>query len=534
VVTKRHDIRALLSSLHLAAVQGADPFQRTRDAVAGWIDESHWASGTRVHVFALGKAGAAMAAGAVDAIHTSHLELAGGIAVVTAKIEADASHRKGGALPASILVRVGDHPVPELGSLAASDAIARAVAAADEGEIALVLISGGATSLCAAPCAELGEAFDNPYDVQGMVARMATTLHESGLTIHEMNMVRRRLLRWAAGRLAVALYERGAVAIPTFAISDVIGDDPAVIGSGPCSPDPNDLAGALAVMGAMQLQNELPRELAVALGLEGDARVAIDTPRACHPAFALVDWRIIARNRDACDAMAQAARDAGISDVFVADVPMEGEAEMLGHAIARTALRAAESSRDAALIVWGGEPIVRMDMTNRVSPGEDSDGPLPDTLNIAASDKPPRASMFNRDSHHEQLPLGGRMQALALAASLALEQARYQMRTDVESRVTILAAGTDGRDGPTDACGAIVDGGTPDDARRHTRDPVRDLHRLRSYYALDAAGALLRTGPTGTNVMDVVAAYIAPANAFGDVPWASVTVMDNPTLPPRD
>lgn len=509
-------IRALLTSLHHAAVQGANPFARTRDAVASWIDRAHVASGTPVHIFALGKAAAAMTAGAVDAINASSLRLAGGVVVAAAKIAPTATHAEGGSLPASLVVRVGDHPVPELGSLAASDAILRATHAVGDGDLTLVLISGGATSLCAAPCAELVATGVNPYDVQLMVARMATTLHESGLTIHEMNMVRRRLLRWTAGRLAVALYERGARAIPTFAISDVIGDDPSVIGSGPCSPDPNDLAGALALMGAMELHGKLPGELSVLLGLAGSSEAAIDTPRASHPAFALVDYEIVARNRDSCNAMAESAHALGIAHVTVADVALSGEAETLGHTIAATALRVAESSTEAQLIVWGGEPIVRMDGAH-ASDEDDGDDPLPDTLNIALENRPPRAQMFARDTHAGESPLGGRMQALALAASLGLEQALYRERTSVASRITVLAAGTDGRDGPTDACGAIVDADTPDDARMHGRDPVRDLHRLCSYHALDAAHTLLRTGPTGTNVMDVVAAYIAPAAPAGEV-----------------
>ena len=514
------DPRALLTSLHQAAVQGADPFVRTRDAVTEWIAESNVARSSRVHVVALGKAAAAMAAGAVHALNAAHLQLVGGIVVVAAKIGADAKAEQGGSLPSSIIVRVGDHPVPDIGSLAASDAIARIVNAVQDDDVALVLISGGATSLCAAPCAELVQEFGRAFDLQVLLRNLATTLHESGLTIHEMNTVRRRLLRWTAGRLAVALFERGAAVIPTFAISDVIGDDPSVIGSGPCSPDPNDLAGALALMGAMALHNKVPRELSVLLGLGGDKAAAITTPRATHPAFELVRYRIIARNRDSCRAMADEARRLGINNIVVADVPISGEAETLGHTIAATALRAAQS-KDEQLIIWGGEPIVRMDMWHRVQANVDSTGPLPDTLNVAAPGACPSLKMHSLDMHHAQGPLGGRMQALALAGCLALEQAQVQSRMYAASRITLLAAGTDGRDGPTDACGAIVDASTPNASRTAGRDPVRDLHRLRSYYALDAAHALLKTGPTGTNVMDVVAAYIAPDDNLPYVVFAS-------------
>ena len=102
---------------------------------------------------------------------------------------------------------------------------------------------------------------------------------------------------------------------------------------------------------------------------------------------------------------------------------------------------------------------------------------------------------------------GGRMQVLALSAALALEDAVYS-RDPAAWRVDILAAGTDGRDGPTDATGAIVDASVPSLARRNGRKPERDLATGRSWFSLDRAEALLRTGPTGTNVMDVVAVLI--------------------------
>ena len=151
-----------------------------------------------------------------------------------------------------------------------------------------------------------------------------------------------------------------------------------------------------------------------------------------------------------------------------------------------------------------------MDAAERMHDDED-EGPLPHTLNIADAGMRETAYMQHEDTNRGEPALGGRMQALALASCLALEQAAFHGQTAAATRVTILAAGTDGRDGPTDACGAIVDRRTPDHARDGNRDPIRDLHRFRSYYALDAAQALLKTGPTGTNVMDVVAAYIAAA-----------------------
>ena len=505
--------RALLTSLHLAAVQGANPFTHTRDAVTKWLQSSDISSTARIHLFALGKAGATMASGATRALEQRGLQPVGGVVVVAARPAMNATAEQGGALPAVLEVRVGDHPVPDVGSLAAADVIARKVHDVKRGDIALVLISGGATSLCAAPCKELRDFFGHAVKAHELITDLAKTLHANGLAIHEMNAVRRRLLRWGAGRLAVALGERGVASIPVLAVSDVIGDDPAVIGSGPCSPDPIGEAEFFAMLDAYDLRLKLPRELAVALGFEGNSDNMIIPPNANDDAFQRVQFSIVARNRDACHAMATAARKLGVDDITVVATPIMGEAETVGHAIATLAIRAVGTSEQEQLIIWGGEPTVSMNNAQRLFGDEDGDGPLPDTLNISAPDRPASAYTFATDPHAAQGPHGGRMQALALAASLALEQASMRDQFSLAQRITVLAAGTDGRDGPTDACGAIVDASTAQSARQHGRDPIRDLHRFRSYWPLNAANALLKTGPTGTNVMDVVAVYIAPSRA---------------------
>ncbi|MEP6780642.1 MAG: DUF4147 domain-containing protein [Gemmatimonadaceae bacterium] len=505
--------RALLTSLHQAAVQGANPFLRTREAVSEWLRNADINAASRIHIFALGKAGATMASGATRALEQHGMKIVGGVVVVAARPIENATAEQGGSLPANIEVRVGDHPVPDLGSLAAADVIARKVNDVQDGDIALVLISGGATSLCAAPCAELREHFGHAAKAHQLITDLAKTLHANGLAIHEMNAVRRRLLRWGGGRLAVALYDRGAASIPVFAVSDVIGDDPSVIGSGPCSPDPIAESEFFAMIDAYNLRDKISRALAVALGFEGSSDEQIIPPDADHPAFRLVQFSIVARNTDSCNAMAERARELGIGNVTVVTTPIMGEAETVGHTIASLALRAAANSNAEQVIIWGGEPTVSMNNAERMFGDEDGDEPLPHTLNVSPPDRPPSAFTFGADANASEAPNGGRMQALALAACLAFEQAELRDQLKSTERITLLAAGTDGRDGPTDACGAIVNFTTPMSARQHGRDPIRDLHRFRSYAALDAARALLKTGPTGTNVMDVVATYIAPGSA---------------------
>lgn len=487
------DPRALLTALHAAAVQGANPFQRTYEAVREWIEASSLNESSRVHVFALGKAAATMTAGASRAFDERGIQAVGGVVVAAAPLDTNAAPEQGGGLPSSLEYRVGDHPVPDIGSLAAADVIARKVRDVQKGDIALVLISGGATSLCAAPCDELRDMIGHTADAQQLLTELVATLHESGLAIHEMNAIRRRLLRWGGGRLTVALSDRNVKEIRVLSVSDVIGDHPSVIGSGPCSPDPMNEAEFLAMLDAYSLRDRIPRDLAVALGLQGSGSEAVLPPHPGDAAFDLVNYTIVARNQDACRALAERARSLGITNITLVDVPLTGEADALGHTIANIAVRSAANDESEQLIIWGGEPTVTM----RVRLDDESDD---------EDQREPVAELLP--------PMGGRMQALALSAAMTLEGEIARQRHESDAfRAFILAAGTDGRDGPTDACGAIVDTLTPLGARERGRNPEHDLRWHRSYHSLSAAGALLKTGPSGTNVMDVVAVYIASATS---------------------
>jgi len=496
--------RALLVALYRAAVEGAAPFPRTREAVAEWITAHRHAFGaeTRVHCIALGKAAPSMAAGATRAIEDAGFALAGGVVVC--------AHAGGSEVPPALTVVVGDHPVPGPGSLDASDAIASAVHDVAPSDVVFVLLSGGTTSLAAGPVAALSHAVGNADRAQAHIANLAETLLESGLAIHEMNAIRRRVLRWGAGRLAVALDARGASHIPVFAISDVIGDDPAVVGSGPCSPDSLDDASFLALVDAHGVRSGLERDMGEFLGVLGAGGVP-SVPPSDHPAFARVSYRFVARNSDAVEALSNAARSAGVDRVIVQPEPLAGDAAALGDALARRAIGIARTLEqgERALFVAGGEPVVHLrDTFERAwQEGEADDASLAadesgfEPLARTAGDIIPLQSSTDEPMR------GGRMQLLALTASLALEQLASQGNRDAW-RITMLAAGTDGRDGPTDAAGAIVDAVVPSRARRAGRDPERDALTGRSHYPLDAAAALVRPGPTGTNVMDVVAILI--------------------------
>jgi glycerate-2-kinase len=188
-----------------------------------------------------------------------------------------------------------------------------------------------------------------------------------------------------------------------------------------------------------------------------------ETPKLTHPAFAHVVARVIATNTVALNAAATTARRAGLSTV-VSDALLTGEASAAGAAVAAALVEARERTEPGAahVFVWGGETTVK--------------------LNTNGAAAPP----------------GGRCQEFALAAAQRLAEFGERARG-----ITILSAGTDGRDGATDAAGAIVDALTWSRITQAGRDPAAALREHESYAALSAADALFSPGLTGTNVMDV-------------------------------
>ncbi|NUP57010.1 MAG: DUF4147 domain-containing protein, partial [Gemmatimonadaceae bacterium] len=220
--------RALLAALYDAAVAGAAPGPLTAAA----LRDLPARAGQAVRLFALGKAAHAMATAAVDALARAGSIVSGGIVVAT---------DRAAATPDTLLAVEGDHPVPGPRSFAAADRLAEETARAQPDELAIVLLSGGATSLIAAPL---------PGVARADLVAMFELLHRSGLDIHAMNVVRKRFTRWGAGRLAVAL---APAPVHVLVISDVPGDDVADVASGPCVPDPGTADDVLALLGRSKL-----------------------------------------------------------------------------------------------------------------------------------------------------------------------------------------------------------------------------------------------------------------------------------------
>jgi glycerate-2-kinase len=429
--------RTLLTELYTVATSAVDP----APAVASRLRLLAPAPGRRRWILALGKAALPMARAAVEVLATLGESPAGGLIV--------APEHQPSPHPA-IPVVAGDHPEPGAGSRAAAEALARAAAAVAPEDEVWVLLSGGATSLLAAP-------------VEGVSPAELTALYAlllgSGLDITAMNRIRKRFSRWGGGRLAQAL---APARVRVFVVSDVIGDDLPSIGSGPCVPDVTTAAEVRRLLTGARLWDRMPATARRLIAAAESGETA-ETPKPGDPAFAQVTLELIASNRLALEAAAKRAAELGLAPV-VAETPLAGEASATGASVAASLLQNCgpleipQPAAPSRCFIWGGETTVTL--------GEAPPG------------------------------LGGRCQELALAAARVLAGTR--------PGVALLAAGTDGRDGPTDAAGAIVDGSTWHAVTAAGRDPVRDLEAHDAYRALDAAGALLKVGLTGTNVMDVV------------------------------
>jgi len=353
-------------------------------------------------------------------------------------------HAVGHTLPASLQIIEAGHPVPDAAGLTGAQAILSLLATTTADDLVLVLLSGGASALTPCPAGAL-----TLDDLQALTA----ALLRAGATIGELNALRKHLSRLSGGQLARwAAPARVAALI----LSDVVGDSLDVIASGLTAPDPTTYADAQAVLQRYALEPQAP--LAVRRHLElGMAGQIPETPKPGDPLFASVQNVRIGSNRSAALAVTAAARERGYHALLLSTL-IEGEARevaKVGAALAKSIRRYGEPLAPPACLVWGGET----------------------TVTVRGAGK------------------GGRNQELALSAALALEGV---------ADVALLALATDGTDGPTDAAGAIVDGQTASRARQLGWEGQRALAENNAYPCLEAAGALLHTGPTGTNVNDLL------------------------------
>lgn len=343
---------------------------------------------------------------------------------------------------ARVRVALGSHPVPDARSVRATRRMLEVLDRHPEAAV-LVLLTGGASSLLAAPAPGLTVA-----DVR----RAGAWLLANGVDIARMNAVRKHLSAVTGGRLAARLVGRPAAAL---VVSDVPGDDLAVIGSGPTVADPSTFADALAVVDARGIGARVHHHLT-----RGAAGRLEETPKPRSRAARACPTLLVAGNVTAQAGVVAWARAHGIERVVRMRRPVVGDSAAAARLLARTIRRARTHARGPhpTVIVAGGETIVRLDA----------------------------------DSGR-----GGRNQELATAAAAELAG---------EPGWAILCAGTDGIDGPTRAAGAFADGATAARARRAGRSLADVLRRHDVHPCLTALGDLFAPGPTGTNVADLTIA----------------------------
>jgi glycerate 2-kinase len=384
----------------------------------------------RLILLAAGKAAGSMAEVAED-FYLNQLKLDRkrlcGIAV--------ARHGYGRPLQVVTMIEAG-HPIPDAAGLQAADRALELADGADANDLVLVLMSGGASANWIAPAA--GISFEDKQSVTRALLR-------SGATIGEINTVRKHLSRIKGGRLARHAYPAKLV---TIAISDVPGDDPSAIGSGPAVPDPTTLADARAIVAKYRL--DLPASTTAAL-----ADAANESPKPGDLAFAGSQFALAARPADALRAAEAAVRAAGYERISLGG-NVEGEAREVAAAHAKLA-RELRARSTRAVILSGGELTVTIRGKGRGGPNQEY--------------------------------------ALALAIGLAGLPA-----------VAALAADTDGTDGgvgaASDPAGALLDGETVARAKALGLDPAAFLADNNSTGFFAALGDLLMPGPTYTNVND--------------------------------
>lgn len=366
----------------------------------------------RVFVVGAGKAGAAMAA-AVERVLGRRI--AGG--VVNVPDGAVARLRR-------IRLNAAGHPIPDERGVAGASQIAAIARAAGARDLIIALISGGASALLPLPAPGV-----SLHDKRQLTA----ALLRAGATIHELNTVRKHLSAIKGGHLAALAQPARLI---TLIVSDVVGDDLDVIGSGPTVADRSTVSDARAILARYGMRAPRLQE----------------TPKSALNAQNVV----VCSNRAAIAAAAQKARELGYH-AWVLSTAIQGEARdaAAAHvALARQVLAAGRPVRRPACILSGGETTVTVRGTGR----------------------------------------GGRNQEFVLAAAIALNGA---------PGVTVFSAGTDGIDGPTDAAGAIADERTFRRAAAAGLDPRAALDENDSYTFFAGVDGLVKTGPTGTNVMDL-------------------------------
>ena len=352
--------------------------------------------------------------------------------------------KEGHGLPlAHVRIHEASHPVPDQRGIKGAEEILSLVGDAGELDLVLCLMSGGGSALLVAPAD--GVTLEDKQEVTRL-------LLACGADIHEINSIRKHLSRAKGGGLARFAYPATVVSL---ILSDVIGDDLNVIASGPAVPDTSTFDDTRQVLEKYEIWDRVPQSVRIRIerGLKGDVE---DTPKAGDAVFKRCFSELVGTNIQALRAAGIKAEELGYRTLILSST-VEGEAREVVKVLTAIGkeVRASGNPLSApACILCGGET----------------------TVTIRGDGK------------------GGRNQEFALASALAI---------DGIANLVVLAGGTDGNDGPTDAAGAMADGRTLARARAKGLDPFDHLKRNDAYHFFQPLDDLVITGPTRTNVMDV-------------------------------
>ena len=344
---------------------------------------------------------------------------------------------------AGICVREAGHPTPDENGLEGATQLARTAVTASEGDLVVCCISGGGSALLPLPAQGL------TLEDMKEVTRM---LLASGADIREINALRKHLSMVKGGQLAQMVAPANLI---NLILSDVVGDPLDVIASGPTSPDRSTFQDCLDVLNRRRLTRRVPQSVLERLRLGAQGAIA-ETPKPGDAVFEKVHYALVGTNRVAVDACERRAREVGYTPLTLSTT-IQGEtsdiARMHG-SIAREIATHGPPVAGPCCVLSGGET----------------------TVTIRGDGK------------------GGRNQEFVLAT--AIEIAGLE-------KVSVLSAGTDGIDGPTDAAGAFADGQTCPRAIGMDMEPMDFLLNNDSYHFFEELGDLFITGPTRTNVMDL-------------------------------
>ena len=341
------------------------------------------------------------------------------------------------------------HPVPDLAGVEAGKRMLALAEQAGPADLVIALLSGGGSALLVAPAPGL-----TLLDKQAMTSALLAC----GATIQEINCLRKHCSAVKGGQLARAV---APATLVTLVLSDVVGSPLDVIASGPTVPDNSTWRDAWAVVEKYDLVEKLPQPIIQRLqaGLSG---ALADTPKPSDPVFKNAHTIVVADNQVAAGAACVKARELGFNALLLTTY-LEGEASEVAKVVAALAKQVRATGQPVgapACLILGGETTV--------------------TLN----ENPGR---------------GGRNQELALCAALALQGM---------AGVTIVSLATDGSDGPTDSAGGMTDGSTVERGRSQGLSAIEHLRRHDVYPFLQATNDLLVTGPTQTNVNDLIFVFV--------------------------